>query len=129
LHLGGGNVHGVRHGSQHVLKGYAAADLSDRPAAVSGRSSLVTVTNGMEHQVPSFQTDSDSRRSPSTMRRSHRRDNESLVLDGNPDAFSSLESRVLKPYSRYFDPREIRRVEPPVLSDGTENPRQGMMAR
>lgn len=63
------------------------------------------------------------------MRRSHRRDDEPLVLDSNPDAFSSLETRVLKPHSRQFDPREVRRVQFPVRSDGTENPRQGMMAR
>lgn len=63
------------------------------------------------------------------MRRSHRRGDESLVLDANPNAFSGLESRVLEPYSRYFDPRKIRRVQLPVRPDGTENPRQRMMAR
>lgn len=62
------------------------------------------------------------------MRRSHRRDDESLVLDSNPDAFSRLESGILKPYSSQLDPRVIRCVQFPVCSDGTEDSSQGVMA-
>ncbi|CAG9245461.1 hypothetical protein BDI4_1810011 [Burkholderia diffusa] len=44
MHWRDGNAHGARHGLQHILKAYAVEDLSDRPAAVSEQSSLVTVT-------------------------------------------------------------------------------------
>jgi len=95
------------------------------PAALAEQSSLVTVTNGAEYRAPSCLDGGVLRRSLWPMRRSHRRDDESLVLDSNPNAFSGLESRVLKPYAGQFDPREVRRVQFPVRSDGAEDPRQG----
>jgi len=107
LHFSGRNVRHTWHGLQLALGGYTAANLGDRSAAIAAQSSLVTVTNGAGYWTPSLQTDGDLRRPPSAMCRSHRRDDESLVLDSNPNAFSYLESRILKPYSRQFDPREI----------------------